>query len=405
MMYFAGYKSLMELATKGGANISLAILIGCSYMLMIAATQMLGSEFKTLWLLQCQPRPLADMVRGKARVWAAIAIGMSLPFIVGAVIYTPSAAISILARVPFLWISLWLIAELMFGLTALGATITNERTVRFYRSGLLPALVISHALIAIYSPNWWAQIGALATLIILNVAVRERALVELSWLSEPIESPPKRVYPMHAILAVIAFQTLQTVFIGVLTKLHDLSATANVAISYVSAAAIVSLMCWIWMWRNGLTILPKLPRLPVLRPIGLGLAVSCAAGFATTVLLRMYSVTPPLAAYAVEGNLEHASYDRCCLFGIWVIAAPLFEEWIIRGLMYRSLRRTWGIAVSAALSAILFATLHPVGGCISLITLGVMTALATEKTNRLWPSMTIHAGYNFMIWLLVVGVG
>ena len=92
------------------------------------------------------------------------------------------------------------------------------------------------------------------------------------------------------------------------------------------------------------------------------------------------------------------------MFGIWVIAAPLFEEWIIRGLMYRSLRRTWGIAVSVTLSAILFATLHPVGGCISLITLGVMTALATEKTNRLWPSMTIHAGYNFMIWLLVVGL-
>ena len=180
------------------------------------------------------------MMRGKARVWAAIAIGMSLPFIVGAIVYMPDAAISILVRVPFLWISLWLIAELMFGLTALRATITNEQTVRFYRSRLLPALVISHALIAIYSPSWWAQVGALATLIILNIAVHERALVELAWLSEPVENPPKRVYPMHAILALIGFQTLQTVFIGGLTKLHDLSSTANIAISYMSAAAIVA---------------------------------------------------------------------------------------------------------------------------------------------------------------------
>ena len=46
MMYIAGYKSLMELATKGGANISMAILIGCSYMLMIAATQMLAASSK-----------------------------------------------------------------------------------------------------------------------------------------------------------------------------------------------------------------------------------------------------------------------------------------------------------------------------------------------------------------------
>ena len=66
MLYVGGYKNVMESATQGGANISLAILIGCSYMLMIAATQMLASEFKTLWLLQCQPRPLADIVRGKS---------------------------------------------------------------------------------------------------------------------------------------------------------------------------------------------------------------------------------------------------------------------------------------------------------------------------------------------------
>ena len=118
---------------------------------------------------------------------------------------------------------------------------------------------------------------------------------------------------MHAIFAVIGFQTLQTVFIGLLTKLHDLSAMANIAISYVSAAAIVSLVCWLWMWRNGLTILPKLPRLPVLRPIGWGLAVSCTAGFATTMLLRMYSVTPPLAAYAVEGNWStHLTIGGAC---------------------------------------------------------------------------------------------
>ena len=29
-----------------------------------------------------------------------------------------------------------------------------------------------------------------------------------------------------------------------------------------------------------------------------------------------------------------------------------------------------------------------------------MTALAYEKTGRLWPSIAIHAGYNFMVWLL-----
>jgi hypothetical protein len=113
-------------------------------------------------------------------------------------------------------------------------------------------------------------------------------------------------------------------------------------------------------------------------------------------------VSPHLAAYVTEGNLDHAVYDKWVLLGLWVGAAPLFEEWIIRGLMYHSLRRTWSVGVSVALTAVLFATLHPVAGCVSLLTLGTMTALTTEQTKRLWPSITIHAGYNFTIWLMVV---
>ncbi|HEX4412388.1 MAG TPA: CPBP family intramembrane glutamic endopeptidase [Lacipirellulaceae bacterium] len=402
MLYVAGYQKVMDYATKGGANISTAILVGCSYMLMIAATQMLTSEFKMLWLLQCQPRPLADIVRSKSRVWAAVAIAVSVPFVLGAMAFMPSAFWSILIRAPFLWITLWLIAELMFELTALSATITNEQTVRFQRTILLPALVVSHASLAIYSDNWWAQLGALITLIILNIAVHERALVELSWLSEPVENPPKRVYPMHAILALIGFQSLMSGIRGGLSNVAGISSTANVAISYVAAAIVVTAFCWIWMYRADLVVMPKLPQRPVLRPIVWGLATSCATGLAVQMFLRFYSATPPLAAYATPGNLAHADYDRWCLLGMWVIAAPLFEEWIIRGMLYRSLRRSWGIAVSVALSAVLFATLHPAAGCISLLVLGVMTALATERTNRLWPSMIVHAGYNFTIWMVCV---
>ena len=81
ILYIGGYRNVMNLAVKGGTNISVAILAGVSYLLMIAATQMLTSELKNLWLLQCQPRPLADVVRSKARVWAVVAIGVSLPVI------------------------------------------------------------------------------------------------------------------------------------------------------------------------------------------------------------------------------------------------------------------------------------------------------------------------------------
>jgi ABC-2 type transport system permease protein len=400
LLYVAGYKSIIDLATHGGTNISVAILVGASYMLMVATAQTLPRELKLLWLLQCQPRPLADVIRSKARVWAVIAIGVSVPFIGSVIAFVPSEAPSILIRVPFLLASLWFLSELVFGMTALSATITNEQTVRFSRNAtLLPALVVANTSLAICSQSLWMQLGMLATLILLNAAVRERQLVELPWLSEPVETPPKQVYPMDAILAVVGFQAVQGGISAALVSNTELSASAITTVAYCASAAIVTALCWFWMWRNRLT-LPALPQGPALRPICWGLPISCLAGLAVTLCARYWNGDCQLPAYATSDALRHAPYDKWCLLGLWVVAAPLFEEWIIRRMLYRSLRRTWGVGLSVALTAILFATLHPVAGCVALLTLGTMTALAAERTGRLWPSITIHAGYNFMIWSL-----
>ena len=401
MLYMAGYSSVLELATKGATNICVTILVACSYMLMVAASQMLSSELKTLWLLQCQPRPLADVIRSKARVWGVIAILISVPFIGGAIALLPGAAVSILIRVPFLFAALWMISELVFGLTVLAAVVTNEQTIRFRRGALLPLLVISNASVALFSQSWWVQLGSLAMMAILTAAVRERQLDELPWLSEPVETPPAKVYPMHAILALVAFQALVGVAQGALLQMPELSTTATVAISYGAAALVVSAVFWTWMSQNGLTKLPTTTvRGPALQPTVLGLTFSCVAGFVVTMFFRWWNVDSTVPAYAINGVVRSADYDKWCLLALWVVAAPLFEEWIVRGVLYRSLRRSWGVGLSVAVSSVLFATLHPAAGSIALVTLGVMTALAVEKTGRLWPSITIHAGYNFMIWLL-----
>ena len=402
LLYLSGYQKVVEVATTGGTNISIAILVSVSYMLMVAAGQMLTSEFKSLWLLQCQPRPLADVMRSKARVWAVISMCVSVPFVVTAIALRPAEAVTILFHTPFLLVSLWLLAEVIFGLTALAATVTNEQTVRFRRSNLLPLLVIGNLSVAIYSQNWWMELSALVTLAVFNATVRERQIVELPWLSEPVETPPKKVYAMHAVLAIIAFQVVIGVCKGVLVQVPELSPFATVAISYIAAAAVVSAVFKTWMSENKLTVAPAVPRGPVVRPILLGLSISCVVGFAVTLFLKLYGANSQMPANATNFIVPNTSIDKWCLFAMWVVAAPLFEEWLIRGVLYRSLRRNWSVWMSVAVSAVLFATLHPVAGCIALVTLGTMTALTVEKTGRLWPSIMVHAGYNFMIWTLCV---
>lgn len=400
MLYFSGYDKMIDLATQGAPQISVAILVSVSYMLMVASIQSMRSEAKQLWLLQCQPRPLADIVRTNARVWGAISIAVSLPFIGAAVAMRPGDALTILIRVPYLPAAIWLLAEVIFGLTALSTTINNDQVGRYsQRTMLIPMLMISDVSLAIYNQSWWAQLSSLAMLTILSAAIRERQLVELPWLSEPVATPPKKVYPMHGLLLIIGFEALMGAARAFLQDRPEFSAAELATVSYCAGAIMASAICAIWMYRNRLT-LPELPaRAGVAKRIIFGLVACCAAGLLLTLSLQWLNIDMTSQA-AGTVIIRRSIYDKWYWLVLYVVAAPVFEEWAFRGVLYRTLRRNWSIIPSVIVTTLLFVTMHPVASFPALIVLGATTAMTTEKTGRLWPSMLIHAGYNAMIWAL-----
>jgi ABC-2 type transport system permease protein len=405
LAYIGGYNKAIEFATSNGTNIGVALLVGGVYTLMVAASQTIVRELRMLWLLQSQPRPLAEVVRRKAHTWGAITMGLMALIVAIVSVLRPADSLSLLFRLPFLFAVLWWSSEILFGLTALSATITNETTVRFRRTLLLiPALMLADAGLAIHSGDWWLQLRVAATLAILSAAVHERQLVELNWLSEPVESPPRRLYAMHGLFALMGFGATLGIAKGLLAQTNILSPTAAVSIAYIASSLIVAVVFRTWLSENKLTTRDSTPASPVLRPLIAGIAVACSAGLVVLAGLQWLELNSQLTANGSSLPVELTGNDKWWLFGLYVVAAPLFEEWIFRGVIYRTLRRTWGVAASVAMSAILFATLHPAVACFSLIALGVMTALTVERTHRLWPSITIHAVYNFMVWCAVVFV-
>ncbi len=400
LLYFSGYHKVVDLATQGAPQVSVAILVAVAYMLMVASVQSMTSEAKYLWMLQCQPRPLADIVRTNARIWGAIGIAVSIPFIGAAVAMRPGDALTILIRVPYLLAAIWLLAEVIFGLTALATTINNDQVAPYgQRNLLIPMLMISDVSLAIYNQSWWGQLSSLAMLTILVAAIRERQLVELPWLSDPVATPPKKVYPMHGLLLIIGFQALMGAARAFLLERPEFSAAAIMTASYCAGSILASAICAIWMSRNKLT----LPALPVHAGVGkrivLGLAACCAAGLLLTISLQWLNIDV-LSQSVGNVIVRRSMYDKWYWLVLYVVAAPIFEEWAFRGVLYRTLRRNWSIVPSVAVTTILFVTLHPVASFPALIVLGIVTAWTTEKTGRLWPSILIHAGYNAMIWAL-----
>jgi membrane protease YdiL (CAAX protease family) len=139
--------------------------------------------------------------------------------------------------------------------------------------------------------------------------------------------------------------------------------------------------------------------------VGLGIACQLVVG-AVYAPFHFKNMNNPVhhlfgAAHGVEFAL---------LAVMTVVGAPVMEEWLFRGVIFRSLdiglAARWGrrgTAVAVVLSALIFAAAHaewlqfP-----GLAFLGVVLALVVYRTRRLLPSFLTHAGFNALTMVTLV---
>lgn len=137
-------------------------------------------------------------------------------------------------------------------------------------------------------------------------------------------------------------------------------------------------------------------RLPVivLALIGLGLAGDWASGSVAARLGRVSHWTEWFDEDMVWGGGGDAALGILSA----VVAAPLFEEIIFRGLLFATFRRRFGLVVSALASALIFAVAHGYGviGLLSVLWSGVLWAWSYERTGSLVPAMLAHAAVNLL---------
>jgi membrane protease YdiL (CAAX protease family) len=85
-----------------------------------------------------------------------------------------------------------------------------------------------------------------------------------------------------------------------------------------------------------------------------------------------------------------------------VVAAPIGEEFLFRGLLYRGMRVRWGVSVGAIGSALIFAVLHVSPLAIAgIFLIGVLLALAYERSGSLATPILMHAVNNGLMFMLL----
>jgi membrane protease YdiL (CAAX protease family) len=134
--------------------------------------------------------------------------------------------------------------------------------------------------------------------------------------------------------------------------------------------------------------------------------VAAAALIPTSVLAglsaRIHPVDPQWIAFTVE-HLPSSGLGVAVAAVTAVLAAPLAEELLFRGLVYRLARRAWGAWPAAVVSSLLFGLIHGEPWYLfGLIGLGLVLAYLYETTGSLVAPVIAHALHNAVSLYLMI---
>jgi membrane protease YdiL (CAAX protease family) len=139
-------------------------------------------------------------------------------------------------------------------------------------------------------------------------------------------------------------------------------------------------------------------------PFRNGTLVSLGATLALTVAV-VSSMFPPKEPPAIEKLITTVqSLYIFALFGI--ILAPLFEEIIFRGFLFKIFFDMAGPLVAVVMTAFLFALLHVPqllpswAGIVMIFVVGLVLGTVRQRSSSLIPPLIVHTAYNGMLFAM-----
>lgn len=390
-------ESLAELGQHHTATAAIAFSIG-AYVLMLSAFQTLNNEGQVLWLLYTVPQSLNDILKQKARLWAAL--GLLYPLAV--------CAISAYYTSEFAWSMLALMLTVLAGIpiysilaVALGVFACNPHAVD-NRNRVKPSFIYLYMLLSsfyvwsITASFWWQKLIVAVLITSMALALWQKARDAMPYLLDPAAAPPARVALADGLIGATAFFILQGIATFILARKPAAVDMRVTTLAFVSAGLLVFAVMRLYYWRARTQGVPTIVRgirwaatFQAVLPAAL---LAIAAGLLSIYVIRHTEYAPMLGLkVAGHTNLQY------WLLGLTVIAAPLCEEFIFRGLIFGGLRRTLTPLLSALVSAAVFAVVHPPLSMLPVFVLGLCTAWAYQRSQTLLAPMLVHALYNAVV--------
>jgi membrane protease YdiL (CAAX protease family) len=374
-------------------NVLASVAFGlAAYSLSMSAFQTLNTEGHALWLLYTFPRSIEEVLKDKAKLWGVITLAYPIAmFAVGAVL-APTLDVRFAGAMLTAFLGIPIYAFIAVALGVFGSNPLEQQQSHKVK----PAYVYLYMALAglyiyaIVTPNPTQRLIFMVLSLLLAFALWQKARDQLPYLLDPDASPPARVSTSDGLIAAMLFFVAQAVAAAVIIGRGRVTGAAVLIAFSIGGAVTYALMRYVYA-RAKTTGVPRVLADGPNRP-WLGIAGGAAAAAFGVV----YLIVIGWLGLLDDVSRDNESYVR---LGLWVlplaiIAAPVFEEFIFRGLIFGGLRRSFGVWPATLASAAVFAILHPALAIAPVFVLGICAALVYERTRSLLAPMLVHALYN-----------
>jgi ABC-2 type transport system permease protein len=385
-----------------------------AYSFLSSAMPLLNRENKTLWQFLTFPQALATILAKKTVVWAVLGLlygGATLLLISR---FSRHLHAGTLGDV---FLALYGIALYAFIAAGIGVLATNvletEPRGRFRRDMVYLYLILAAMYAnAIYSASLWAKLIQLVLSTLLAFALWQKVNDITPFLLDPVARLPRSLSLADGMIAALAFFVVQGLLSSLIHAFSDASVAAQITFAYLLAGLIVAGFALLIFWRRGVPDLwkkigvsgaispqPQPFTTGVLRAVALG----SLAALGAMVYVRVLNFLPQGQIWKQDAQLNSflSRADRpiwVCILAI--VAAPVFEELLFRGLIFQSLWRTTGPTLAILGSAAVFALVHPPVSVIPVFVLGIAAAISFRKSGFLLAPVLTHATYNTIVIFL-----
>jgi len=398
-------------------------IIGGTYFLIILGPRSLSSEGPALWLALTWPRGLEDLLKAKARLWWIISSVVVYAMFLFVAFRFPAEAWKVALAGAGWWIFGRSLAEKAVTLvrpsSSSGQPEPASRSQQW--TAMLGTLAFGSGVMA---QNWHLAVIGVVFSMMTSAAMWQNLRARLPFLYDPwSEKFPPPPTLMHAMIGIAAMVEGISVIMAFLVSFGGpATLLMGRAIAYGVGALLTFWMMNrflanrnvkasdIWTWSSPETtsaagesgvsrLIRKVASMNAGALLGTGALLGIALGALAVGYLAVLRHLPFLGEllHQQQEALQAIAHGKLWMALLAVGFAPVAEEYLFRGMLYRALDREWGGWRAMLGSATFFAIYHPPLSWLPVMSLGLLNAWLFKKSGRLAPCVLCHMAYNALV--------